>query len=231
MDRCATVGCRSPSQSRYSLWFVHRSPGCVEPELGSGTPRPSGVAPTDDASDDATGGAEPDDATDGVLNDAILNEEAVEVVHRVVTDPARLTRTWADARIAVLGEGPYVELVAVAARRCGPRRVPVRGGGPGDVAPTRDEWRRRRWRCAGAGPSRRRWGCRRLDLDDYHEVNGECQPSPFTAATDADHMGPSRHRLLFPRSGVLALEWTRAISRPQVELIAVKISDLNHCFY
>ena len=45
----------------------------------------------------------------------VLSDAAVEVIHRVVNDPGRLTRRWADAQIAALGDAVYAELVAVTA--------------------------------------------------------------------------------------------------------------------
>ena len=44
-----------------------------------------------------------------------LSAEAVEVLHRVASDPGRLTRVWADEMMAVLGDTVYTELVGVAA--------------------------------------------------------------------------------------------------------------------
>ena len=44
-----------------------------------------------------------------------LSDAAVEVIHRVVNDPGRLTRRWADSQIAALGDAVYAELVAVTA--------------------------------------------------------------------------------------------------------------------
>ncbi|NQU69291.1 MAG: hypothetical protein HQ514_02010 [Rhodospirillales bacterium] len=52
---------------------------------------------------------------DGTHDDrGILPPETVEIVHRIVTDPARLKRDWYEAMIkAGFGEGEYVETVSV----------------------------------------------------------------------------------------------------------------------
>ena len=42
-----------------------------------------------------------------------LPAAAVEVAHRIASDPGRLTRTWADEQIAALGEETYTEVVGV----------------------------------------------------------------------------------------------------------------------
>ena len=44
-----------------------------------------------------------------------LPAEAVEVLHRIASDPGRLTRVWADQAMQVLGEETYTELVGIAA--------------------------------------------------------------------------------------------------------------------
>jgi hypothetical protein len=44
-----------------------------------------------------------------------LSAAAVDVAHRVASDPGRLTRRWADERISALGEACYTELVGVVA--------------------------------------------------------------------------------------------------------------------
>ena len=46
---------------------------------------------------------------------AELQAEAVEVIHRVASDPGRLTQVWADEMMTVLGEETYTELVGIAA--------------------------------------------------------------------------------------------------------------------
>ena len=45
----------------------------------------------------------------------LLSAAAIEVVHRVATDPGRLTWRWADPLIVQLGEETYTELVGVTA--------------------------------------------------------------------------------------------------------------------
>jgi len=56
------------------------------------------------------------DATGGDHKSAdLLSAASVEVIHRVVNDPGRLTRGWADVQIVALGDAVYAELVAVTA--------------------------------------------------------------------------------------------------------------------
>ena len=178
----------------------------------------SGVAPTDDA-------------TGGVPNDAILNEEAVEVVHRVVTDPARLTRTWADARIAALGEGPYAELVAVAAIvvaldayrfAVGDQATSLPSATSGDE-PAGDVPARVRPESVGDVGAWISMTTKKsmANVSRALSLLPRTQTTWARLVTDSYSRGPE----------MLALEWTRAISRPQVELIAAKISELNQCFY
>ena len=44
-----------------------------------------------------------------------LSATDVDVVHRVASDPGRLTRAWAEAAMAIIGEERYTELVGVTA--------------------------------------------------------------------------------------------------------------------
>ncbi|MDH3683123.1 MAG: hypothetical protein OEV40_24615 [Acidimicrobiia bacterium] len=154
-----------------------------------------------------------------------LGSTAVEVVHRVATDPGRLTRAWAERAIAELGEETYTELVGVTAiatiidrfdlitsNSLRPLPMPV-GGRPARIRP-----------------------------DDVGDVGAW-----VSQAVDKTRANVSRALTLVPRTQsawrplvdshysrgpeFLTLVWDRAMSRPQVELIAARTTALNECFY
>ncbi len=173
-----------------------------------------------------------------------LSTAELDVVQRIAMDPGGLTREWADGamnsirtaepdRDAEEAEGRYVELAAIAAisrvidvmdRSLGREPTPIPGGMDGDIGGDR----------AGA-PSRQRPG----DVGDV-------------GAWVAQSTGPTRANVsrtfsLLPETNVLwrdlvdshysrgvefmQLDWDRALSRPQVELVASRTTALNECFY
>lgn len=155
----------------------------------------------------------------------ILSAASVEVIHRVVNDPGRLTRRWADAQIAALGDAVYAELVAITAIIVA-IDVYARSIGvpppdlcePIDGPPARE-------RPAGLGDVGA-W-IPMTEQKVLANVSRALSLVPVTNTTwrtlvnDSYSRGPQ----------MLALTWERALSRPQVELVAARVSQLNECFY
>jgi hypothetical protein len=156
---------------------------------------------------------------------ADLPAAAVDVVHRVATDPGRLTRAWASGAIDELGVEVYTELVGVTAVA----RVidtfslavgedPVEPGEP-----------------VAGEPDRRR-------ADDVGEV-GAWVPQSL----DKTRANVSRALSLLPRTNgtwrtlvdshysrgrqFMELQWSRALSRVQVEAVAARTTSALDCFY
>ncbi len=156
---------------------------------------------------------------------SVLPVAAVEVVHRVVNDSGRLTRSWADEQIDVLGDARYAEIVGltativaidVAARAVGdgPPELadaidgPPAGSRPGDVGPV-GAWIPMTEEKLLANVSRA------LSLVPRTNVTWR------TLVTESYSRGPE----------MLSLTWQRALTRPQTELIAAHVSRLQECFY
>ena len=155
----------------------------------------------------------------------LLSAASVEVIHRVVNDSGRLTRRWADAQIAAVGDAGYAELVAVTAiivaideyaRSIGVAPPELRE--PLDGAPARE-------RPTGLGDVGA-W-IPMTERKVLANVSRALSLVPLTNTTwrtlinDSYSRGPQ----------MLALTWERALSRPQVELLAARVSQLNECFY
>ncbi|MGH9134513.1 MAG: alkylhydroperoxidase-related (seleno)protein [Ilumatobacteraceae bacterium] len=154
-----------------------------------------------------------------------LSGPAVEVIHRVVNDSGRLTRRWADTQIAALGDAVYAELVAVTAMVVA---VDVGARSIGAPAPALHV-------AVGGDPARER-------PDGLGDVGAWIPMSEQKVLANV-----SRALSLVPRTNVawralvnesysrgpqmLALTWERALTRPQVELVAARVSQLNECFY
>jgi hypothetical protein len=168
-----------------------------------------------------------------------LPDAAVDVIHRVVTDPARLSRPWFEKTLAGgLSDAQYVEIIGVVVtvvsidsfcRGLGVPVQPLPHPEPGDPS---------RRRPAGAGPDGA-WVA--------------MIPQGRSAGPDADLFGGGRapnvmramslvpdevrglmdlgaaHYLSTDR--MMDLRAGRALDRAQMELIAGRVSALSECFY
>ncbi|MDH5291930.1 MAG: hypothetical protein OEY41_18185 [Acidimicrobiia bacterium] len=156
---------------------------------------------------------------------AELSAPAVEVVHRVASDPGRLTRAWADGAMAELGEETYTELVGVTAMACVLDRFRVAVGQPVRALPAP----------VAGEPAR-------LRPDDVGDVGAWVAQTAHKARANV-----SRALSLVPRTNhawrllvdshysrgaeFYRLVWDRPLSRPQVELVAARTTSLHECFY
>jgi hypothetical protein len=147
------------------------------------------------------------------------------VAHRVASDPGRLTRTWADAQIAVLGEETYTEIVGITA-----------------IAMVVDRLRRALGLEQADLPEPRDGEPRRARPDDVGDIGAWV--SQTVGATRAN---VSRTLSLVPVTNetwralvdshysrgaeFMSKQWDRALSRPQVEMVASRTTALNECFY
>jgi hypothetical protein len=155
----------------------------------------------------------------------LLSAAAVEVIHRVATDPGRLTRPWADSNIAALGAAVYTELVGVTAiamvidrfdEAMGHTRYRLPAAKPGE--PSRaipDD-------VGDVGA----WVPQTLAASKAN-VSRTLSGVPVTNATWRTLVDSHYSR----GAEFMNLEWDRALSRPQVELLAARVTALSECFY
>lgn len=169
-----------------------------------------------------------------------LGPAEVELIHRVVSDPGRLSERWAQSVLALgLAEGEYVEIVGVIAmvmvmdtfnRALGlpERALPAPSGG----APTR-------YRPPGAR-KQAAW-LPLVEPDDTVEADGPMYPTPtagyiyralsLVPQSQRDYWALASCHYL-PGDVVYHLDRTiRDISRPQTEVIAARVSALHQCVY
>lgn len=169
-----------------------------------------------------------------------LGAAEVELIHRVVADPGRLSEKWSHEVLARgVSEGEYVEIVGLAAmvmmmdtftRAIGAAERPL----PTPVAgePTR-------YRPSGAR-KKAAW-LPLVEPEDATEADGTLYPSPkagyiyrglslvpqslrdYWALANCHYM-PGEHVYRFDTS-------IRAITRPQVEVIAARVSAMHLCAY
>ena len=165
---------------------------------------------------------------------------AVEVIHRVVTDPARLTRQWFDGVIAGgLSDAEYVELVSIVAHVVA---IDTFARGLGIAPYSIPEPRAGR-------PSRRRpsgakdngsWVATILPGDHGPEEADLFEGRGSSNIRRALSLVPHEMRSFFD---VIASQYLpgpamfdfeneyRAITHPQIELLASRVAALNECFY
>ncbi len=156
---------------------------------------------------------------------APLPPAAVEAARRIAIEPHKLDRQWSRQMVADLGDAPYVELVAVAssvvaidtfAEALGAGLEPLPE--PVDGEPTRE-------RPDGVG-------------DDGAWVPMTVPwPAPNVARAlslvpQANAMFFSLVSTMYAGQDFMKLVWDdRPLSRPQVELVAARVSAVNECFY
>jgi hypothetical protein len=172
----------------------------------------------------------------------VLPATAVDAVHRIASDPARLTRSWHEKLLAGgLPDTHYVEALGVVVsvvsidafhRALGLPLEPL-------PAPVAGEPSRRRPPEAKPGTA---WvpllPARRIDGPDA-DLYVAPGPAPLPNVIRALSLVPDEVRNLFTLSEamyfgpveMLQLETHRALDRAQVELVAGRVSALRECFY
>lgn len=169
-----------------------------------------------------------------------LNAAEVELVHRVVCDPGRLTESWAQSVLAKgLAEGEYIEIVGVIAMvmmidtfhralSLPERALPA----PQPGEPTR---------YTPPGARKQAAWLALVEPEDAVPADGPLYPHPRVGyiyralslvpqsvrdywALAFEHYLPSEFVYKFDRS-------IRAISRPQTEVLAARVSALHQCAY
>ncbi len=172
-----------------------------------------------------------------------LSPIAVEAVHRITTDPARLTQTWVEGLMADgLSDAHYVELISVVV---GVLAVDSLALGIGATLPPLPEPQ------SGA-PTRQRPPQARLDgawlpmvaagedTGLAAGIYGEAKRVPnvgraLSLVPDATRAWRRMMAVQYlPITDVLRAHKgndLRALSRPQIELIAGRVSKYNECFY
>jgi alkylhydroperoxidase family enzyme len=169
-----------------------------------------------------------------------LPDAAVEAVHRIVTDPGRLSEAWFRKVIAGgLSEERYVELVSMIAhvtavdtftRAIGMPRHPLPTPMPG--APSR---------ARPKGAKKHRFWVANIEPGDHDPEDADYFSMKQRANIRlALTLVPDEARSWFQMADVQYLSAPmmldldrehRAISRAQVELIAARVSALNQCTY
>jgi alkylhydroperoxidase family enzyme len=163
-----------------------------------------------------------------------------ELIHRVVNDPGRLSEKWAQSVLARgLSEGEYVEIVGIVAMVMMMDTVMLGLDLPLRTLPSPKGGDPSRYRPAGA-KKKAAW-LALVEPEDATEADGPMYPSPkagyiyrglsqvpqslrdYWALANCHYM-PGQYVYQFDKS-------IRAISRPQTEIMAARVSALHQCVY
>ncbi len=169
-----------------------------------------------------------------------LPDVAVDAVHRLTTDPSRLTRAWLESTyVAGMTDAKYVELLGIVVavisidafhRALGLPLEPLPPPQPGDP----DGYRPPGAKESGAWvPTIQPADLTAAEADLY---GGGTRTGNVLAAMS---LVPDAVRMLMTLSSVQYLidvpdplaNGNRALNRPQIELLAGRVSSLSNCFY
>ena len=169
-----------------------------------------------------------------------LAESVIDAVHRIRSDPARLSRRWFDGVIASgLEVGRYVELVSVTsliagldyfARALGVEPLPLPPPRPGEPSRHRPGGAKE---CGAWVPMIDPADAAGAEADLYG--GGAFVPNIVRALSlvpdEVRVMRRSSDAHYVPLAQIPDPTYHRALARPQMELVATRVSALNQCFY
>ena len=169
-----------------------------------------------------------------------LPEVAVEAVHRVTTDPARLTKQWLDASYeAGLTDAQYVELLGIVVAVVSVDAFHRALGLPLEDLPRPEPGEPTGYRPPGAKDSGA-W-VPTVQPADLTEPEADLSGGrPTGNVISAMSLVPDSVRMLTTlgaaqylgdQVGDLSSNGDRALSRMQIELLAGRVSALSDCFY
>ncbi len=169
-----------------------------------------------------------------------LGEAEVELVHRVVNDPGRLTESWSQSVLARgLAEGEYVEIVGLVAMVMMLDTFSHALGVPLRKLPEPQPGEPARYTPPGA-KKKAAW-LPLVEPEDAVPADGPMYPSPkagyiyrglsLVPQSLRDYWALAFHHYL-PAEFVYRFDQSiRAISRPQTEVLAARVSALHQCAY
>ncbi len=157
-----------------------------------------------------------------------LPEPVVDAVHRIATDPGRLTERWYRELVpATLEDAASVELVGVVITVVGIDTFGRALGVPDADLPAPDPGEPTRVRPPGARAAGHWVPSIPTEGGSVPNIRRALTLVP-AEARGFEELGAVMY---LPLDDLMDFERDRAISRPQMELLAARVSALNQCFY
>jgi len=172
----------------------------------------------------------------------VLPARAVEAIHRITSDPARLKKSWYEELLSgEFTDAHYVEMVGILVTIVCIDAVHRALGLPLEPLPAPDPGQPRHYRPTTAVSSDQAWvpmisarAAQGTDEEDLYPGGRTGNViMAMSLVPDAVRMlnaTQKAHYIDIMNAGFDG-EGGRAISRPQIELIAARVSALNDCFY
>ena len=165
-----------------------------------------------------------------------LSDPAVDVVHRVTSDPGQLTKTWFDRTLASgLSDGRYVELIGVLVRVVSIDQFHRALGLPLEPLPEPQPGNPSRRRPRGARPGsawvpmlKRASGD---EADLWSGVTGNVIRALSLVPDEVRGLKELSAAHYLGIEEMMDFGAGRALDRAQIELVAGRVSALNDCFY
>lgn len=176
-------------------------------------------------------------------SEADLSATRVELIHKLVTDPGRITRSWVDQLHADgIGDGEYVEIAALVSSVLVVDTFHTALGLPLRELPTP----------IAGNPSGKRPRTAAMEDAFVPLIAADALTDDYTDIYDTEHFVPNVHRAfsLVPDATRLAnvlmaahyfpyekvtqytdADHNYAINKMQIELLAARVSKYNDCFY
>lgn len=174
---------------------------------------------------------------DGV---STLPKSAIDVIHRVVTDPGRLTQAWFEKTMATgeITDAQYVEIIDVVVavvsidsfcRGIGVPQHPLPIPEPGEPSRYRPATAQLEAAWVPMIPASSASGA---EADLWHADRVSNVVRALSLVPDAVRQLVDLSAAHYvPRDHLMDFTWGRSLSRAQMELIAGRVSALRGCFY
>jgi hypothetical protein len=170
-----------------------------------------------------------------------LSKTAVDIIHRVVTDPGRLTQAWFEKTLAAgeITDAQYVEIIDVVVtvvsidsfcRGIGVPLHPLPEPEPGEPSRYRPATAQLEAAWVPMIPVEGAVGAEADLWDAAGRVGNVIRALSLVPDAVRQLMDLSTAHYV-PRDRLLDFTWKRSLSRTQMELIAGRVSALRGCFY